>query len=62
MVGDNAIRNLMQGGGSSELKPKMVITPLEALTEKLGKECVKFTQGYVAGRPMFDRADTFLSQ
>ena len=31
----------MQGGGSSELKPKMVITPLEALTEKLGKECVK---------------------
>ena len=59
VVGDNAIRNLMQGGGSSELKPKMVITPLEALTEKLGKECVKFTQGYVAGRPMFDRADTF---
>lgn len=59
VVGDNAVRNLMQGGGSSELKPKMVITPLEALTERLGKECVKFTQGYVAGRPMFDRADTF---
>ena len=62
MVGDNAVRNLMQGGGSSELKPKMVITPLEALTERLGKECVKFTQGYVAGRLCLIGPIRFLSQ
>lgn len=57
VVGDNAVRNLMAGGGSSELKPKMVITPLEALVEKLGSDCVTFSQGYMASRPMFDRAD-----
>ncbi|MDN0072455.1 glycoside hydrolase family 3 C-terminal domain-containing protein [Bacteroides caecigallinarum] len=57
VVGDNAVRNLMMGGGSSELKPKKVITPLEALTEKFGKECIAFSQGYMASRPMFDRAD-----
>ena len=57
VVGDNAVRNLMMGGGSSELKPKKVITPLEALTEKFGKDCIAFSQGYMASRPMFDRAD-----
>ncbi|WP_308762577.1 glycoside hydrolase family 3 C-terminal domain-containing protein [uncultured Bacteroides sp.] len=57
VVGDNAVRNLMAGGGSSELKPKMVITPLEALVDKLGSDCVTFSQGYMASRPMFDRAD-----
>lgn len=57
VVGDNAVRNLMTGGGSSELKPKKVITPLEALTEMFGKDCVTFSQGYMASRPMFDRAD-----
>lgn len=57
VVGDNAVRNLMAGGGSSELKPKMVITPLEALVEEFGSDCVTFSQGYMAGRPMFDRAD-----
>lgn len=56
VVGDNAIRNLMMGGGSSELKPKKVITPLDALKEEFG-DCITFSQGYVAGRPMFDRAD-----
>ncbi len=57
VVGDNAVRNLMMGGGSSELKPKKVITPLEALIEKFGKDCITFSQGYMASRPMFDRAD-----
>lgn len=57
VVGDNAVRNLMAGGGSSELKPKMVITPLGALVKELGSDCVTFSQGYMAGRPMFDRAD-----
>lgn len=57
VVGDNAVRNLMAGGGSSELKPKMVITSLEALVKELGSDCVTFSQGYMAGRPMFDRAD-----
>lgn len=55
VVGDNAVRNLMMGGGSSELKPEMVVTPLEALKEKYGSETVVFSQGYMAGRPMYDK-------
>ena len=31
VVGDNATRNLLSGGGSSELKPKDYFTPLESL-------------------------------
>ena len=55
VVGDNAVRNLMMGGGSSELKPKMIITPLEALQQEFGIGCIEFAQGYMAGRPMYDR-------
>lgn len=56
VVGDNAIRSLTAGGGSSELKPKKEISPLQALQEKYG-DVVCYAQGYMAGRPMFGRAD-----
>lgn len=56
VVGDNAIRSLTAGGGSSELKPKKEISPLQALREKYG-DVVCYAQGYMAGRPMFGRAD-----
>ena len=38
VVGDNATRNLMTGGGSSELKPKNFISPLEGIREKI-RQC-----------------------
>lgn len=52
VVGDNAVRNLMAGGGSSELKPKLVVTPLDALKKEFGTK-IEFAQGYMAGRPMY---------
>lgn len=52
VVGDNATRNLMAGGGSSELKPKYISTPLDALTKQFGGK-IEFAQGYIAGRPMY---------
>lgn len=52
VVGDNATRNLMAGGGSSELKPKYISTPLDALTKQFGGK-IEFAQGYMAGRPMY---------
>lgn len=55
VVGDNATRNLMTGGGSSELKPKNFISPLEGIREKFGN--VIYAQGYMAGRDMFGRVD-----
>ena len=55
-VGDNAIRNMSQGGGSSELKTKRDISPLEALKALYGDK-IDFAQGYEAGRPMYAFVD-----
>lgn len=56
VVGDNAVRRLNEGGGSSELKAKDMISPLEGLQKRFGDK-VEFAQGYAAGRPMYGRAD-----
>lgn len=52
VVGDNATRDLMNGGGSSELKVKDNVTPLEGLRAVYGDK-VKYAQGYRAGKPMY---------
>lgn len=52
VVGDNATRDLMKGGGSSELKVKDNVTPLEGLRAVYGDK-VKYAQGYRAGKPMY---------
>ena len=52
VVGDNATRDLMKGGGSSELKVKDNVTPLEGLKAIYGDK-VKYAQGYRAGKPMY---------
>lgn len=56
VVGDNATRNLMRGGGSSELKVKTFISPLDGLKAQLGDR-ISYAQGYMAGRPMYGYAD-----
>lgn len=54
VVGDNAVRKLTEGGGSSELKAKDEISPLRALQEKYGQQChIDFAQGYKAGPSMY---------
>ena len=55
-MGDNATRNLMLGGGSSELKVQRVISPLDGIKAKFGDNVV-YAQGYTSGRPMYGRAD-----
>ena len=52
VVGDNAVRRLTDGGGSSELKPKDMISPLDALRALYGDK-IEYTQGYACGRPFF---------
>jgi len=52
VVGDNATRRLTDGGGSSELKPKDFISPLDALRALYGDK-VDYAQGYTCGRPFF---------
>lgn len=56
VVGENAIRPLNQGGGSSELKVKDMFTPLDAIRATYGND-VKFAEGYRTGRPMYDAED-----
>lgn len=48
IVGDNATRNLTQGGGSSELKAKKVISPLDAFRKRF-KDKIIYSQAYTAG-------------
>lgn len=52
VVGDNAVRKLNEGGGSSELKVKDYVSPLDAMKSLYGDK-VEFAQGYAAGRPMY---------
>nr|WP_315141902.1 glycoside hydrolase family 3 C-terminal domain-containing protein [uncultured Flavobacterium sp.] len=47
IIGDNATRKHCSGGLSSEIKPLYEITPLEAITNKYGKQLqINFAQGY----------------
>lgn len=54
VVGDNAVRRLNEGGGSSELKVKDMVSPLDGLRAIYGNR-VKYAQGYAAGQPMYGR-------
>lgn len=56
VVGDNAVRRLNEGGGSSELKVKDMVSPLDGLRAIYGDR-VKYAQGYAAGQPMYGRED-----
>ncbi|MBQ8674184.1 MAG: glycoside hydrolase family 3 C-terminal domain-containing protein [Bacteroides sp.] len=54
VVGDNATRRLTEGGGSSELKVKEMVSPLDGLRALYGDR-VKYAKGYTSGRPMYGR-------
>lgn len=56
VVGDNATRRLTEGGGSSELKEKHEISPLQGLVELYGDK-ITYTQGYAAGRPRYGKVE-----
>lgn len=56
VVGENATRNLMAGGGSSELKPRDIVTPLDALKALWGDK-VHYAQGYKSGKPMYGHVE-----
>ncbi len=55
VVGENASRSLTPGGGSSELKPKNEISPLNGIIAKYGKENVTYTMGYGSGPSVYDK-------
>ncbi|MCR4853446.1 MAG: glycoside hydrolase family 3 C-terminal domain-containing protein [Prevotella sp.] len=56
VVGENATRDLSEGGGSSELKTLRDIKPLEALQAAFGDK-IDYAQGYYSGQPMYDNVE-----
>ncbi len=70
VVGENATRKMTPGGGSSELKAKYEISPLQGVKNAFGTQAdVKYAMGYASGAPAYGRelpskfnADTLLSQ
>ena len=56
VVGENATRSLTQGGGSSVLKVKREVSPLEALRAMYGDKIIH-AQGYESGRPLYSKVD-----
>ena len=56
VVGENATRTLVQAGGSSELKPKREVSPLEGLKEKYGDK-ISYAMGYKSGKSSYGRVN-----
>lgn len=54
VIGENATRSLTVGGGSSELKVKKEVSPLEGLKDKYGENNVTYTMGYGSGPTVYD--------
>jgi len=55
VVGENATRSVTKGGGSSTLKVKYEVSPLDGLIAAYGKGHVVYCQGYASGESMYDR-------
>lgn len=49
VIGENATRSLVIAGGSSELKVKKEVSPLEGLKAKYGDDKILHTMGYASG-------------
>lgn len=56
IVGENATRSLTQGGGSSVLKVKQEVSPLEALQKMYGNK-ITYARGYESGRSLYEHVD-----
>ena len=57
VIGENATRSVTEGGGSSTLKVKYEISPLEGLISKYGKEHISYYPGYASGASLYDREE-----
>ncbi|MGL1889223.1 MAG: glycoside hydrolase family 3 C-terminal domain-containing protein [Reichenbachiella sp.] len=55
VIGENAVRPMTRGGGSSELKPKFEISPLQGIQERYKNAKVVYSMGYSSGGPAYGR-------
>ena len=54
VIGENAVKSMVIGGGSSSLKVAYEVSPLEGLQKKYGKENIKQSLGYSSGPYLYD--------
>ena len=57
VIGENAVRSLVIGGGSSSLKVAYEVSPLDGLTAKYGKEHAVHSLGYASGPSLYGREE-----
>ncbi|MBP5364997.1 MAG: glycoside hydrolase family 3 C-terminal domain-containing protein [Bacteroidales bacterium] len=55
VIGENATRSMCKAGGSSELKPKFEISPLEGLKKAFPNANITYSMGYAGGPSMYGR-------
>ena len=54
VIGENATRNMTQGGGSSQLKPLFEVSPLEGLRARYKNAKIIHTMGFESGASVYD--------
>ena len=57
VVGENATKQMTLGGGSSELKAKEEISPLEGIKARFKKATIVHAMGYNSGRSVYGRVE-----
>lgn len=55
IIGENATRKLTVGGGSSELKVKNEVSPLQGMKEKFGSLKINYSMGYASGEVSYEK-------
>lgn len=55
VIGENATRKLTVGGGSSELKVKNEVSPLQGMKEKFGSLKINYSMGYASGEVSYEK-------
>ncbi len=55
VIGENATRSMTKGGGSSELKPKFEISPLQGLKERYKNATILHALSYHTGPSVYDK-------
>ncbi|MGS2765032.1 glycoside hydrolase family 3 C-terminal domain-containing protein [Sinomicrobium sp. M5D2P9] len=57
VIGENASRSLVIGGGSSSLKVAYEVSPLQGLKDKYGDEHIIYSPGYASGPSLYGREE-----
>ncbi|MDD4970319.1 MAG: glycoside hydrolase family 3 C-terminal domain-containing protein [Paludibacter sp.] len=57
VIGENAARSLVVGGGSTSLKVAYEVSPLQGLKDKYGKEHIVYSMGYASGPSLYGREE-----